>query len=291
MEEKKILPPGAGAEALERLREAGSALLLWMLGRDAAGSLLALGAQAHAPAWAASPVFLWLSKVLAGYGVGFPLAVWWLLRRPDPPPERAALHPGRLLRDAVALVGVCYAANALTLLLTGGGQAASAAPEEPAALLAVRVCVLAPLAEEFVFRRLLLERLRPLGERFALAVTAVCFAVFHGSAGQLLYALAAGLVLGTAALRTGRLWPSILLHVVNNLTALLAPLWLAGLGSWGSAVVALIAILGCLAALLLARETAGAFPPAGRAVWGLFWRSRWLLLALLYPWIALFLWG
>lgn len=291
MEEKKILPPGAGAEALERLREAGSALLLWMLGRDAAGSLLALGAQAHAPAWAASPVFLWLSKVLAGYGVGFPLAVWWLLRRPDPPPERAALHPGRLLRDAVALVGVCYAANALTLLLTGGGQAASAVPEEPAALLAVRVCVLAPLAEEFVFRRLLLERLRPLGERFALAVTAVCFAVFHGSAGQLLYALAAGLVLGAAALRTGRLWPSILLHVVNNLTALLAPLWLAGLGSWGSAVVALITILGCLAALLLARETAGAFPPAGRAVWGLFWRSRWLLLALLYPWIALFLWG
>lgn len=291
MEEKKILPPGAGAEALERLREAGSALLLWMLGRDAAGSLLALGAQALVPAWAASPVFLWLSKVLAGYGVGFPLAVWWLLRRPDPPPERAALHPGRLLRDAVALVGVCYAANALTLLLTGGGQAASAVPEEPAALLAVRVCVLAPLAEEFVFRRLLLERLRPLGERFALAVTAVCFAVFHGSAGQLLYALAAGLVLGAAALRTGRLWPSILLHVVNNLTALLAPLWLAGLGSWGSAVVALITILGCLAALLLARETAGAFPPAGRAVWGLFWRSRWLLLALLYPWIALFLWG
>ena len=291
MEEKKILPPGAGAEALERLREAGSALLLWMLGRDAAGSLLALGAQALAPAWAASPVFLWLSKVLAGYGVGFPLAVWWLLRRPDPLPERAALHPGRLLRDAVALVGVCYAANALTLLLTGGGQAASAVPEEPAALLAVRVCVLAPLAEEFVFRRLLLERLRPLGERFALAVTAVCFAVFHGSAGQLLYALAAGLVLGAAALRTGRLWPSILLHVVNNLTALLAPLWLAGLGSWGSAVVALITILGCLAALLLARETAGAFPPAGRAVWGLFWRSRWLLLALLYPWIALFLWG
>ena len=56
-------------------------------------------------------------------------------------------------------------------------------------------------------------------------------------------------------------------------------------------VVALITILGCLAALLLARETAGAFPPAGRAVWGLFWRSRWLLLALLYPWIALFLWG
>ena len=291
MEEKKILPPGAGAEALERLREAGSALLLWMLGRAAAGSLLALGAQALAPAWAASPVFLWLSKVLAGYGVGFPLAVWWLLRRPDPLPERAALHPGRLLRDAVALVGVCYAANALTLLLTGGGQAASAVPEEPAALLAVRVCVLAPLAEEFVFRRLLLERLRPLGERFALAVTAVCFAVFHGSAGQLLYALAAGLVLGAAALRTGRLWPSILLHVVNNLTALLAPLWLAGLGSWGSAVVALITILGCLAALLLARETAGAFPPAGRAVWGLFWRSRWLLLALLYPWIALFLWG
>ena len=291
MEEKKILPPGAGAEALERLREAGSALLLWMLGRDAAGSLLALGAQALVPAWAASPVFLWLSKVLAGYGVGFPLAVWWLLRRPDPPPERAALHPGRLLRDAVALVGVCYAANALTLLLTGGGQAASAVPEEPAALLAVRVCVLAPLAEEFVFRRLLLERLRPLGERFALAVTAVCFAVFHGSAGQLLYALAAGLVLGAAALRTGRLWPSILLHVVNNLTALLAPLWLAGLGSWGSAVVALITILGCLAALLLARETAGAFPPTGRAVWGLFWRSRWLLLALLYPWIALFLWG
>ncbi len=292
LEEKKILsPPGsAEGEALLRLREAGAGLLLWLLGRDGAFSLLRLGAGLLAPAQAAAPAFLWWAQVLAGYGVGLPLAVWWLLRRPDSPPERRERPPGRLARDALALVGMCYAANLLTLaLLGGGGEAAESG--EPVALLAVRTCLLAPLAEEYFFRRLLLERLRPLGARFALAAAAVCFAFFHGSAGQWLYALVAGLVLGAVALETGRLWPCVVLHMGNNLLALLSPLWLDWLGERSGPVLALVAAAGCLAGVSLARETAKAFPSGRRENWRLFWRSAWLPMALLYQCYALFLRG
>lgn len=90
------------------------------------------------------------------------------------------------------------------------------APVAGAALL-LRVCIAAPLVEELVFRGAVQRCLRPLGQRQAIVLQAVLFAVQHGSLAGVLYALACGLVLGALAERTGHLWPGMLLHSVNNL--------------------------------------------------------------------------
>ena len=44
--------------------------------------------------------------------------------------------------------------------------------------------LIAPAAEELLFRRLLLRRLRPYGGRFALVASALCFGLFHGNLNQ-----------------------------------------------------------------------------------------------------------
>ena len=80
-----------------------------------------------------------------------------------------------------------------------------------------RVCLLAPLAEEGVFRGAVQGLLQPLGPRAAVCVQAALFAVQHGGVAGIAYALVLGVLLGTIRQRTGRVWPGWVLHTVNNL--------------------------------------------------------------------------
>ena len=80
-----------------------------------------------------------------------------------------------------------------------------------------RVCLLAPLAEEGVFRGAVQRRAQPLGRGQAILLQAVLFAVQHRGPAGMAYALVCGLVLGTIRSRTGSVWPGMLLHTLNNL--------------------------------------------------------------------------
>jgi len=50
--------------------------------------------------------------------------------------------------------------------------------------------------EEFVFRRCVINHLKPYGEKAALITSAFLFALFHGSINQIFYAFGLGLVFG-----------------------------------------------------------------------------------------------
>ena len=76
------------------------------------------------------------------------------------------------------------------------------------------------LVEEGVFRGAVQRRAQPLGREQAILLQAVLFALQHGSAAAMVYALVCGLGLGWLADRTGHLWPGMLLHSANNLLVL-----------------------------------------------------------------------
>ena len=76
--------------------------------------------------------------------------------------------------------------------------------------------LLAPIAEELLFRGYILRGLRPFGKRFAIFGSAFLFGLFHGNLLQTPYAFFVGLVLGYVTVEYSIGW-SIVLHLFNNL--------------------------------------------------------------------------
>lgn len=102
---------------------------------------------------------------------------------------------------------------------------------------ALYVCIGAPLTEEILFRGVILKSLSKYGIPFAVFMSSLLFGLVHGNIFQAPFAFAAGIVLAYLAVRSGSLWPSILVHFVVNafstardITSTLAP------ESWKSAV-------------------------------------------------------
>lgn len=115
-----------------------------------------------------------------------------------------------------ALAAACSCA--LLWLLAGRLLALLPVPAWDAAVLSfVQHCVAAPAAEELVFRGAVQRLARPLGKREAVLLQATLFAVQHSGPAAMLWALVCGLGLGWLAQRTGRVWPGVLLHTLNNL--------------------------------------------------------------------------
>lgn len=81
----------------------------------------------------------------------------------------------------------------------------------------VFVIILAPICEELIFRKLLLQPLRNIGDGFAVVVSSLLFGACHGNFDQFPYAFAVGCLYGILAVRSGKLLPTIALHLVNNL--------------------------------------------------------------------------
>ena len=83
--------------------------------------------------------------------------------------------------------------------------------------------ILAPIAEELIFRgallRVLLDAFGRKGRWPAIALTALLFAVIHGNLAQGTHAFVIGMVLGWLYVRTRSVLPGIVLHWVNNSTA------------------------------------------------------------------------
>ena len=125
--------------------------------------------------------------------------------------EQDQKRPGVLESGQAAAL---WAAGAVagSLLLPGGSMTL---PEEPEKMgwTVLRVCAVLPLGEELIFRGGVQRLLRPLGPGVALAGQAVLFAAAHGSAEH-----------------TGRLWPGMGLHCLNNCIVLAGCLAERGLG-------------------------------------------------------------
>ena len=108
-----------------------------------------------------------------------------------------------------------------------------AAQEDPVTMLVgsasfwpkvVFLVILAPLVEEFIFRRQLIDRMKPYGEKLAVVLSALMFGLFHGNFSQGFYAFAIGLVFGYLYIRSGKLRYTVVLHmIINSLGGIVAP--------------------------------------------------------------------
>lgn len=82
--------------------------------------------------------------------------------------------------------------------------------------------VAAPLNEEILFRGVAVGLLRRWGDGFAIGISALLFALYHGNVEQFVFAGIVGAVLAYLRLRTDNLLPGILVHAANNFLATFA---------------------------------------------------------------------
>lgn len=242
----------------------GFGLLLMIVVSQLVGGVLLWLLQSTAPSLLQNPWVIWLVNEVALYLGGFPFLLLLVYKLP--------VHPGREGRpfsgvQITAAVFICFAATylanyvslAITLLIGLLRGDALDSPMDmvlqssPFANLVFGV-ILSPLLEEFIFRGLLLRRLRGYGEGFAIFVSALFFGTFHGNLNQMLYAFVLGLIFAYVTLRTGNLRLSIFLHMlinfVGSIVAVQAIGWGAGalylMGLWMVCSIAAGITLFCL---------------------------------------------
>ena len=88
--------------------------------------------------------------------------------------------------------------------------------ETPIWLTVILAVIIGPIVEEFIFRKLLMDRLAIYGNIFAIVITSVAFGLFHGNFYQFFYATLLGFVLGYVAVKSGNWLWSVLLHMIMN---------------------------------------------------------------------------
>ncbi len=76
--------------------------------------------------------------------------------------------------------------------------------------------VVAPVFEEFMFRGLIMDELKPYGNGLAIFTTGILFGLFHGNLVQGLYTMAMGIALGYIANVTGSIFPTTIIHAILN---------------------------------------------------------------------------
>ncbi|AHF63152.1 putative membrane associated protease [Synechococcus sp. WH 8109] len=166
-----------------------SLLILWRQLRSLPRERAPLGGWMQ---WRLRPLLSALRDALAG----------WLMVTP------VVMLTGWLL---VRLVGDPGGSNPLLELVLGSRDPLALA------LLALTAVVLAPLFEETIFRGALLPVLATrLGPIPGVLLSGLLFAMAHISVGELAPLTMLGIGLGLVRLRSGRLWPSVLMHGLWN---------------------------------------------------------------------------
>ena len=80
-------------------------------------------------------------------------------------------------------------------------------------------CIAPAICEEFLFRGVIASGLKEKGFKVALLASAVIFTLMHGNPEQTVHQFIIGYAIGYAFLKTGNIWIGVIVHFVNNFTA------------------------------------------------------------------------
>ena len=138
------------------------------------------------------------------------------------PCEALLLFAGGMTLGAVGTI-ITNLINALIDSIFGTGEIPDAfSGMEPAGIgefciFAFCICIVAPIAEEYIFRSLLLKPLRAYDDMAAAIISGVVFGLYHGNFDQFAYAAISGIFFSVIAIRYNSILPTILLHSANNI--------------------------------------------------------------------------
>lgn len=179
--------------------------------------------------------FEWALTVVPLYCIALPLG--YLVLKPIPPlvTPQQKLSFRKFLTFLAISFAVMYIGNIIGVVLNVGIAALKSQDytnplEELLAGSSIYieilvVVLLAPIMEELIFRKLLIDRIRVFGEGTAILVSGLTFGLFHGNLIQFFYAFGLGCIFAYVYLRTGKLFYTMILHaIINGFSVLLTQL-------------------------------------------------------------------
>ena len=173
---------------------------------------------------------MWLGSFLPQYLVAMPACLLIMGTLPAHAPRQIKLGTKNFLVFLPICFCVMYAGNILGNLLSGllsGGQAENALLDfvmDTNPLKILVIVILAPLLEEYVFRKQLIDRTVVYGEKIAVLLSAVTFGLMHQNLFQFFYAFGLGLIFAYIYTRTGHVRYTVIFHaIINFMGSVIAP--------------------------------------------------------------------
>lgn len=161
------------------------------------------------------------------YLISFPV-LFLLLRKwvPAERIERRRMKAGQYVLSVIICFGLAYAANIVGNILTSLiGRANDHAVQNPMQvtvnnlspwMILLYMVICAPIMEELIFRKLLVDRAVRYGQGVAVLVSGLMFGLFHGNLNQFTYAAAIGMFLAFLYVKTGNIKITISIHMLIN---------------------------------------------------------------------------
>lgn len=205
--------------------------------------------------------YAWAVTAISVVGVGLPVLYATLRRIPETEHrEIVKLRVSKFIMIFFICVAAMYITNVLGVVVNLGiagikgedviNPALEAMKGSNFVLTFIYGVLIAPVAEELLFRKLLLDKLRRFGDVPAALLTGFAFGLFHMNLSQFFYAAALGIIFAYITLKTNTVRYSIMLHMMINFIGVsLTPFILAP--NKNSITVAMIIGLWVLIALPL----------------------------------------
>lgn len=182
-----------------------------------------------------SSATMYLLNYIPMYLIAFP--VYLLLSKPIPTaaPEQKRMSVGSILLAFLCcqcitisgnLIGVII--NAFLSVLVGVNTNSTFLTDGvfgDSGLLFICIAVIfAPIVEEMIFRKVLIDRIRKYGDTAAILMSGMMFGLFHGNLSQFFYAAGLGMLFAFIYIRTGKIRHTITLHMMVNFWGSAMPL-------------------------------------------------------------------
>lgn len=179
-------------------------------------------------------LYVWGQMILPMYMIAFPVTL--LLATQQQPveekPEKKKMGVGKFIICLFICAGICgvgaiigFLVNLLAVTLANTQASVSGADTLVQMMVGsspfwriLTVGILAPIIEEILFRKLLVDRVVKYGEWMAIFSSGLMFGLFHGNFSQFFFATGLGMFFAFIYIRTGKIWYTILMHMAVNLT-------------------------------------------------------------------------
>lgn len=183
-------------------------------------------AQKAAPGLMDNYNFYMLAVMLPMYAVSMPLMGLLIKNVPAEQLEKHKMSVGQWLIAFLMCYALMYLSNIIGQSITMLIGAIKGTPVNNAILdvasslspwaTIIIMVILAPIAEELIFRKLLIDRCAKYGEGTAVMLSGLMFGLFHGNLNQFAYAFTLGVFFGFLYVKTGKIIYTILMHMLIN---------------------------------------------------------------------------